>query len=51
MPLFYFLQVREFLNTMNEYGQWFGLLRGLIVTTLMMLLVHITVRHRYFWKT
>jgi hypothetical protein len=51
MPLFYFLQMREFLNTMNEYGQWFGLLRGLIVTGLMMVLVHITVRFRYFWKT
>ena len=51
MPLFYFLQMREFLNTMNEYGQWFGLLRGLIVTGLMMLLVHITVRYSYFWKT
>lgn len=51
MPLFYFFHLREFLNTMNEYGQWLGLVRGLIVTGLMMLLVHFTVHRKYFWKT
>jgi len=51
MPLFYFLQMREFLNSMNEYGQWLGLVRGLIVTGLMMLLVHFTVQRKCFWKT
>ncbi len=51
MPVVYFLQLRPFLNSINTYWEWLGLVRGLIVTGAMVALVTFTVRRKYLWKT
>jgi hypothetical protein len=50
-PLLALLQVLPFINEWHQQWSWLGVARGLLLTTLMILVTHWTVKRKLFWKT
>lgn len=51
VPLFAVLQLAPALGALGEAGAWWGVLRGVIVTALMMLFTAAFTRQKIFWRT
>jgi len=50
-PVLALLQVLPFINEWHQQWSWLGVARGLLLTTLMILMTHWTVKRKLFWKT
>lgn len=51
VPILVFAGVMPHINKLHEITPWFGLLKGVIITTGMMAVTVLTVRKKWFWKT
>ncbi|MFO7873268.1 MAG: DUF5009 domain-containing protein [Bacteroidales bacterium] len=51
MPLLYFLQVLPWIDQWHLHWPWAGLLRGILLTALMIILTVWSVKLKYYWKT
>ncbi len=51
MPVLYFAQLLPWMDQWHESWHWAGLLRGVILTGIMIWLTVFSVRKKYYWKT
>ncbi len=51
MPVLYFVQILPWMDQWHTHWHWLGLLRGIILTALMIGVTVISVKRRYYWKT
>jgi len=51
VPLLALVRLMPHINTLYEITPWFGLLKGLIITSGMIAVTVFTVRKKWFWKT
>lgn len=51
IPVLYFMQVMPWMDQWHTHWAWAGLLRGLVLTALMVVLTVISVQKKYYWKT
>lgn len=51
LPLLIFSQLMPFINQLHEVTPWFGLFKGLIITSGTVAITVFTVRKKWFWKT
>lgn len=51
MPLLYFVQILPWMDQWHTHWPWWGLLRGVILTALMVVITMVSVKQKYFWKT
>jgi hypothetical protein len=51
MPLLYFIQVLPWMDGWHQDWAWAGLIRGVIITGLMVVVTVFTVNKKYLWKT
>jgi hypothetical protein len=51
MPLLFFAGILPWMDNWHLLNPWLGVLRGVVLTCLMILVVVATVKHKYFWKT
>jgi hypothetical protein len=51
MPLLYFAQLLPWMDQWHTHWAWAGVLRGVILTTLMVLVTVYSVKRKWLWKT
>ncbi len=51
LPMLSFVGIRSFIDGWHEFDPWLGVLRGFLLTALMVAVTAWTVRKRLFWKT
>jgi predicted acyltransferase len=51
LPLLYFVQLLSWIEQWHTFAPWLGFIKGLFLTSLMILLTVWSVKKRYFWKT
>lgn len=51
MPLLYFIQLLPWMDQWHSHMPWAGVLRGVVLTTLMILVTIFSVKKKYYWKT
>jgi predicted acyltransferase len=51
VPILVFTGLMPHINTLHEITPWFGILKGVIITSGMMAVTVFTVRRKWFWKT
>lgn len=51
VPILAFSGLMPLLNGIHEHAPWLGIIKGLVVTGLMMVVTILTVRKKLFWKT
>lgn len=51
VPMLYFTGILPLISELTQYGAWWGLAKGVVITTGTVAIAVYTVRHRWFWKT
>ena len=51
MPVLYMLQILPWMDLWHTHQPWWGVLRGVLLTTLAIVVTMLSVKRKYFWKT